>query len=473
MLASRHVSHSKWNEQHRELEDRGQWRLLLERYQSLRDIYSEEDFDLRWQAALARAFSFLGQVKEAERLFEKLSVLPLEHESQCVLWLAFSMISRRRKDWALALRSARRALELAERLQDAQLTADSKFAIACCTSELGEKFRALDLFQEIRNDKGRVSRERRVVAAVNEAWILWDLGMVHPFREVISTVPEGLKERLELCHAIVNDDQDMILRRLRYGLDQKVVNVAEKIYIVELLVIWLAVGEDGAFADHPWIRSFLESLNADDRSHNVEALLKIIDGEVFDVTGIEFSGWRERLELSFFSCLSWARVDREKAKEIYRIQVDAYLAEHGLRNPLFPRWQSIEEQETVWSTRIASVLGLLNKVKVSARLQIRGTELTALNGAHAAPYTVDLGNRLASLNLLKALSRAGGEVISKEDLHKALDNTEYDPLVHDSRLYKTLKRTGKLIQDKFALTPWRMPGDGRIHIQLPIEVDEK
>ncbi len=62
---------------------------------------------------------------------------------------------------------------------------------------------------------------------------------------------------------------------------------------------------------------------------------------------------------------------------------------------------------------------------------------------------IDFKNQFILLDLLKLFLRNPGEVYSKEALVKAVWKQEYDPSVHDNKIYVTIKRLRQLIEPDF------------------------
>ncbi len=62
---------------------------------------------------------------------------------------------------------------------------------------------------------------------------------------------------------------------------------------------------------------------------------------------------------------------------------------------------------------------------------------------------VDFKNQFILLDMLKLFLRSPGEVYSKEALVKAVWKQEYDPSVHDNKIYVTIKRLRQLIEPDF------------------------
>jgi DNA-binding winged helix-turn-helix (wHTH) protein len=62
---------------------------------------------------------------------------------------------------------------------------------------------------------------------------------------------------------------------------------------------------------------------------------------------------------------------------------------------------------------------------------------------------IDFKNQFILLDMLKLFLRNPGEVYSKEDLVKAVWRQDYDPGVHDNKIYVTIKRLRQLIEPDF------------------------
>lgn len=62
---------------------------------------------------------------------------------------------------------------------------------------------------------------------------------------------------------------------------------------------------------------------------------------------------------------------------------------------------------------------------------------------------IDFKNQFILLDMLKLFLRNPGEVYSKEELVKAVWKQDYDPSVHDNKIYVTIKRLRQLIEPDF------------------------
>jgi tetratricopeptide (TPR) repeat protein len=62
---------------------------------------------------------------------------------------------------------------------------------------------------------------------------------------------------------------------------------------------------------------------------------------------------------------------------------------------------------------------------------------------------IDFKNQFILLDMLKLFLRSPGEVYTKEALVKAVWRQEYDPSVHDNKIYVTIKRLRQLIEPDF------------------------
>jgi DNA-binding winged helix-turn-helix (wHTH) protein len=62
---------------------------------------------------------------------------------------------------------------------------------------------------------------------------------------------------------------------------------------------------------------------------------------------------------------------------------------------------------------------------------------------------IDFKNQFILLDMLKLFLRSPGEVYSKESLVRAVWKQDYDPSVHDNKIYVTIKRLRQLIEPDF------------------------
>lgn len=83
---------------------------------------------------------------------------------------------------------------------------------------------------------------------------------------------------------------------------------------------------------------------------------------------------------------------------------------------------------------------------------------------------MDLGKSPTSLLLLQTLAGPKGRQVSKEELHHQLTGCKYNPMLHDDRLHKLLKRLSSKIQQNLAVVPWEMPGNNQVLLKLDLEV---
>lgn len=75
--------------------------------------------------------------------------------------------------------------------------------------------------------------------------------------------------------------------------------------------------------------------------------------------------------------------------------------------------------------------------------------LTAKKVTERLRGTVDFRNQFILLDLLNLFLQNPGEVYSKEKLVQKIWKQEYDPVVHDNKIYVTIKRLRKLIEPDF------------------------
>ena len=63
--------------------------------------------------------------------------------------------------------------------------------------------------------------------------------------------------------------------------------------------------------------------------------------------------------------------------------------------------------------------------------------------------SVDFKNQFVLLDMLRLFINSPGETFSKEELVKRVWKQNYDPSVHDNKIYVTIKRLRKLIEPDY------------------------
>ncbi len=79
------------------------------------------------------------------------------------------------------------------------------------------------------------------------------------------------------------------------------------------------------------------------------------------------------------------------------------------------------------------------------RIMIREGKKTTL--AIENKGEIKIGQKWILLELLKIFGNSNGEVLMKEDIVKRLWNEEYNPMVHDNKVYVTIKRLRQLLEE--------------------------
>lgn len=359
-LKSEHLF-SEWTSACDALEADGNWPELLAKIEVfLREPQGWRGLIPRWQAALARMWIFQGRLPEAREILDHLESGQAisEPDTQMLIHLCRSTLSRRDSRWAEAHYFAEAATRFAEKSSASHLLADATFNSALCFAEEGRIFFALDLFQQIRSGKIPSSPFRQGMAALSEAWMLWDIGQAEGVRRVLPSIPEAFAERIEVCLALLEGDLKKIENWARTGPSRSATTDHERRQIALLLTEGLVIfGSVSNFRGREsWLRGFLESQSGkafDLVAHEKNrACLALLDGKTYEAPKNTKLGWRFFLELSFLEALS------KKSKEIYLGVIDPLLQEHRLSTPLIPAISDIGRARWSWTRHVAQWIGI-------------------------------------------------------------------------------------------------------------------
>lgn len=430
----------------------------------------------RTLAAYARAAAFMGQREGSLRAISDLEGRALNAEAEAVTRLARSQLERGEGRWTKAFIQAKRAASLARSAGNPSLEADAGFAMAICDAELGRVFLALSQFERIWSDRA-LPVFRRGLAALNHAWLLWDLGQTQAIERVYQEVPSSYRPRLKLCLAMLHGDQeqlrDLFGKRMPEELppsERSLMAVlgaeAAAVLGLDLRGSWAIDELQGSLGiEHPdpvritcarQALNLLGKKNAPRRSPTKE--------------------WRGRLKTAFLELLlANQQGNRKEALRIYERIVNPILDEKHLQTPLIPSYRAGRiESDYPWALALSARLGLSRKgrpaVGTELQVEIAGRELRYRNGKDGG--AVDLNRSPISIRLLKILSGRKGHRISKEFIHSQLTHCRYVRCRHDSRIHKLLKRLERRLLEKGIGPLWIMPGDNFVELNCRIEVVE-
>ena len=447
-----------WSRECDALEADGKW-AELERQ------VADAVLDSRWKAALARIRIFQGRWDEARVLLDELGPLTgLTPDARMLAHMARSTIARRDARLEDARVEAKKAILAAKKAKAKHLFADAQYNQALCLLEEGRIFLALDLFHMISAGKIYASPFRRGMAALSEAWLLWDIGQPEGVRRALPRIPAAFAERVEVCLAMLDGDAAYLRKLAQSGPARSETTESEKVHIASLLAEAAALW---SLSDTDWVRAqagrTLQSADDPITREKMRACIALLDGERYRVSVGADVGWRFLMELHFLEALS---ASPSEALEIYRSKIDPILDEHRIATPLIPFSKDLANGHKAWVRSLAQRLGLRQGVETETpRLQLQNGLLRLVGGGE-----IQLGKSPVSLRLLKILAGTRGRKVSKEHLHRELTGFKYSSEVHDDRLHKLLKRLSVRITKELGLIPWELPGDNQVVLSVDLEI---
>lgn len=448
-----HALSNPWTVLAELLENEGRWNELL-------SIVPVQNPSARWRVAAARAYAFLGQLDLAANELQSLNLANATLEVKTIALLAEATILRRKQQWEKALKLSEAAYVMALQIPSAQLANDALFAQAVSHSEMGQIFRAIDLFQQVREAKGKISSYRKGVAALNEGWCLWDTGQIEHLREVIPFIPTKYRPKIEVYSAMLENKVPMLEEWIARGFSETL-PPDDLVQILLVLSEWRFL--NSYEAKDSWHQVKLQQLSG--KSAIIDVCIKLLIGEVIEwPSELVEKDWRLAVEVGFLSFLS--QIDDQKAAEkIYSEELSPLMRKYRMKTPLIPWWDELLKAETPWTSKI------VERLSQQQTLPKNTTVFSLQDGVLSfEDQALDLNRSPISLKLLMILAGRKGNRVSKQALHTLLNGSRYHASIHDSRLHKLLKRTDDKIRQCFGRSILQMPGDNTVVLKTHLEV---
>lgn len=457
------------------MESEGQWSDIVFMAGAWMYDDSWRELPRRVRASVARALAFLGRSDESDAFATSVLVDKQVDDAFVIATLARAARLRRDHVWPEAESCARSALDGAEMLRDHSLIAESRFALALAWNERGRWGAALEVFQEMRQDE-RVSGFRRELAALNEAWLLWDRGQPEHLSDVIAFVPAAFRSKILVYEAAWRDREDWLLERADLGFDGAV-SPADEEQILLILCEWAATGEGGApgRGSMAWLRSQVEDrarTSAGDASAKYRGLLALLDGREFDPEHGTDKGGVLDVELWTIRACSLAVSSPERALQVYRDKVAPLMKSQRMHTPLLPSLEDLSSARFGWTLRLACAFGLKPRPGVElgvcsdTTLILAGSDLRRSDVTHKS---LSLARSPTSRGLAEALVGRRGRRFAKAEIHRRVSRTPYRADLHDARLHKLLKRLADRVEQDLGVRPWAMPGDNSVELLVDVE----
>jgi hypothetical protein len=467
------------------LEAEGQWAEIVERSVPwVHEFKGWAELPNRWKAGLARAYVFLGKEQHAQEILQYLDskMEDLSSETQAVKLLAESALERRHERWAQAIVLAQKAKALAISCGNLHLEADARFGEALALAEEGEHYLAITILQSLRNEARSMSPYRRGLAALNEAWYLWDTGQWELVRDVLSTIPRNDRPKIEVYLAAFEHRVSELRQMIVHGFaDVDAIHATDLEQIVLILSEWQSIaplGDRVLNVYDTWLYRTLCRMIQDTQSEVTLYKLKLCRSLILDGTEPRPEErpvdvpWRSEIELRFIEFLEGLTKWPHLAMEFFEENLEPLLKEHRIKTPLIPRLHEFSFPSNPWAKRISE--RLLRQTESNGAKPVSSTlELVFEDHALTDPdqgVQVDFKKSPVSEKLIRILAGRRGRTLSKADLHFALTHTAYKQELHDDRLHKLLKRTASKIEESLGVDPWSLPGNNKIRLEIDLVV---
>ncbi|MGE3680852.1 MAG: hypothetical protein AB7G93_03925 [Bdellovibrionales bacterium] len=450
----------------RSLESVGAWAEIALRFAS------RSGQDRRWKASVALASSFTGDSFRAAQLIEELrregaGGFEPDAEVLVLTLLAQAALARRCRDWEKAKFSALRALVISRRHHRPELEADALFAVALCLSNMGRHFLAVELYRRLRDQRG-ATLYRKKLAAVNEAYALWDLGQWRRMHGLLEEVPVEYGPRLKLMLALLELNPRVAIELLQK--EPKTTIKAERRNLVLFILEACAVfgPEVRSLTNGSWIERVVAEMDAQEGISFWSDALRCLQngGDIAPPTEIAKMDWRTSLEALFLGFLS--RLERMNASEaltFYSGHIEPRVQAQALSTPLIPTLAGIRAADTKWSGMLAQRLGLLGcqRAATALRAHLGGRCLMLVRGEREVGR-LDFHRRDVSYRALQIIAGREGQETSKRLIHEHLTGTRYAAALHDQRIQKLFKRLEREIRMLCGESLWCWPGTNSIRL---------
>lgn len=209
-----------------------------------------------------------------------------------------------------------------------------------------------------------------------------------------------------------------------------------------------------------WIVPYFKKLSG---SMLFSKALRLIDGQT-KVIGRTSSSWIESLWNKYFDFL--ALIDHGFIGEAIDVMVkDISPSFHELHIfcPLMPH---LLFHRFYPDNKIAAKFNALfsGKDEVTKRSFVEITKDTISLHLEGNIRLIKMERAATSLQLLRVLAGPAGNKTTKEEIHRQLSDQPYDSYVHDSRIYKLLKRLQAKLSENGFPNLWELPGDNHVEI---------
>ncbi len=411
-------------------------------WQAVIDFPTDNEYE---KALKVRGYLMLGQQSQVEKLLKQCISIK-NRFVQIHLNICRSHMLFMSGDFKASIYYANKGFIQAKKYQVNELIADAGFYRALNLVELGEKYQALALYQSLRKQK-KITQYRKDLLLTNEAWLLWDLGLVEPLSDLIDLVPAPHGDRIKMLLNLLNNNNiDFIFDRKYLTFPN---NEKENIFLVMLEAV-LLYGKD---ID---VVKFKDSLFYQDVSHNTDSvLIKEVVSQLEHGKKTYTLKGRDLVDSLFIEVLMTLRQDSVKAKDLYLNHLIPLLRSLKYYTPFIFTDIAAKKSLNIWESTLRRQL-FAESLSVQPEILIYDKIKTvSFNSNH-----LSFVRSPATWKLITLFSK--NTILGKEKLHYALSSGKYRSDLHDERLFKLIKRINEKFKSQFNFGLCQYNGEGQV-----------
>lgn len=328
--------------------------------------------------------------------------------------------------------------------------ADAGFYRALVLTELGEKYQALALYKQLRK-MNQMTDYRRNLILTNEAWLLWDLGLLEPLQEISAQIPWPYGERLRLMlemltiYPVGKRFDPPVLQYLSFPMSEK-----ESLFLV-LLEGYLLLGN---ISD---VESFRQSLFYQDVVHNsnldlIRGLNSLLNSELHQFS---FKG-RDQIDYLFIESLYLAHTNKKKAQDIYFNKLIPLMKKEKYYSVFIPTEAQCSSPRYPWEKEVSNLLLGGDSKRKTIKLRLSSKSIS---------YNKNEIRFLKSPTTWKLiLSFENSSKMTKEHIHFILTGNKYRADLHDTRIFKLIQRINNKTRKAFGFDICHFTGSNELEV---------
>lgn len=369
----------------------------------------------------ARALLMQGQIAEAKQLLvqNKDSKAPWNVVNS---FICLSHIEFVAGNFEAALFYANKAYLCAKKKGPSALRVDAGFYRALCLTQIGEKYQALSLYSQLRKLKN-ITNYRQDLIITNEAWLLWDLGLIEPLKEIVHLIPNPFGARIQMMVDFLTVGegarQSYLSKLSMYNEFPQIEKENIFLILTEALLVYGQPHE---------LESFQKSLFYSEVSHAtnsdlIKFVLCLLKGEA---PNQQLQG-RDLVDGTFIKTL----ILKQDALTVYSNELLPLMKKEKFHSSFIPTLSQLKSPRNSWEKALRAKL---YKIKSVGRIDlIESTKSLSLKGQQ-----ISFSKSPTSWKLVKAFEVKSR--FKKEEIHFLLTGNKYRSDLHDTRIFKLIQR---------------------------------